>query len=90
MLVAIPLRASSALRRHTTPFDNAYRKRYIEVILRPEKIPLLPATDAVVRELRELPKDVEIGYQLQLVQRGKEPKNWRPAPKVDPDVERWK
>lgn len=46
-----------------------------------DEIPLLPATDAVVREL---PKDVqqEIGYQLQLVQWGKEPTSWRPMPDV--------
>lgn len=50
----------------------------------PEEIPLLPASDAVIRELRELPKDVQqdIGYQLQLVQWGKEPTSWRPMPDV--------
>lgn len=52
----------------------------------PKEIPLLPASAAVVRELRDLPKAIqqEIGYQLQLVQWGKEPTSWKPMPDVGP------
>lgn len=52
----------------------------------PKEIPLLPASEAVVRELRDLPKAIqqEIGYQLQLVQWGKEPTSWKPMPDVGP------
>lgn len=66
--------------------DKLYRNRYIGDMSDPEEIPLLPASDAVVRELRELPKQAqqEIGYQLQLVQWKKEPNSWRPMPSVGP------
>lgn len=49
-----------------------------------EEIPFLPASEAVLRELRELPKEIQqdIGYQFQLLQWGKEPTSWRPMPDV--------
>ncbi|WP_231910836.1 type II toxin-antitoxin system RelE/ParE family toxin [Corynebacterium suranareeae] len=52
----------------------------------PEEIPLLFASDGVLRELRSLPKEAQqdTGYQLQRVQWGHGPTNWKPMSDVGP------